>query len=268
MRALIYPNDRRDEGRRISKELAGWLAQNGCEAVLYETGAELDGYDFCLVLGGDGTILRAGQLLIGHGTPIVGMNLGHLGYLTEMTRDDCHEKLLRVLTGDYSCEPHLMLEANLRFADGREEQYSCINEFVLHRSNYAGAVSFSIYVNGSFMDSFKGDGILFSTPCGSTGYNLSAGGPILDPSAANIVLTPLCNHSILERSLVLPDSDEVEIEFEPDPYQEPPLFVTDGLYHSALNAPCRIEIRKSVHRFSLIRLSGQNFFQILRDKMK
>ncbi len=267
-RALIYPNERRDEGLAVSHRLEAFLKEQGLEVQLYAPGLELSGFSFCAALGGDGTILRAGQLLLGTDTPIVGLNLGHLGYLTEMTEEDAEEKLLRVIRGDYSCEAHMMLDGELHFADGRTASHAAINEFVLRRSNSAGAASFTVSVNGSYMDSFRGDGILLATPCGSTGYNLSAGGPILNPAADNIVLTPLCNHSILERSLVLLGSDLIEIDITPDPFQDFPTFTTDGLYHDTLDGPCRLLIRKSRYHFPLIRLGNQNFFQILREKMQ
>ena len=274
---LIYANEGRDRGLCHSVRLAELLRAEGL-SVFSPAEKELPGAspldrseaalaDLTVVLGGDGTVIRAAHWLEGLEVPLVGVNLGHLGYMTEISENESAEQLKRVLRGEFRVEKRMKLEAVLRWADGCEETLRAVNDFVLRRSDYSGAISFSAEVNGVPLTDFRGDGLIVATPNGSTGYNLSAGGPILNPAAENLILTPLCNHSITARSFVLAGSDRVTLRVAPAEYQDAPLFSCDSFEHRRIEQPCVITLRKSADAFCLIRLGEESFFRVFEEKM-
>lgn len=168
--------------------------------------------DCMIVLGGDGTVLQAARLTKMLRVPIIGVNLGTLGYMTEVEVPNLEESLERLIAGDYVQESRMMLGGRATFADGRREEGWALNDIVISRSGPLQIIKFNIYVNGQFLNDYSADGVIVTTPTGSTGYNLSAGGPLVEPGARLIVLTPICPHSLNQRSIVLSPEDVIEIQ--------------------------------------------------------
>lgn len=276
----VYPNELRDIGLAETGRVIRVLKSRGAEVYLRggipdEKREELGAlpaepgrhYDFAVVLGGDGTVIRAEQELYGTDTPILGIHLGHLGYMTEVAREDAEEALNRALDGRFTVSDRMMLKAELRSESGEKKSFFAINDLVLRRSDYSGAIRFTVMINGEALKDFVADGIILATPNGSTAYNLSSGGPILSPTAENIIVTPLCSHSMLDRSIVLAGTDRVTITFRPVSYQDAPLFSADGYKHERLDKGCRIEIGRADSGFRLMQFTDKNFYSVLREKM-
>lgn len=224
-------------------------------------------YDLALVLGGDGTILRAAGTLVGTGTPILGVNLGHLGYLADAESDGLGDSLAKVLEGRYTVEYRAVLDARLSEPGKEDKFFRVFNDLTIHRSALSGTLSLRTYINGTYMDTFLSDGVIASTPSGSTAYNFSAGGPIVNPLAQNIIFTPICAHSVFSRSIVLMASDRLSFELDAAKASDPPILSVDGDVHIPLSADARIDVTLSELTFPLIRTGSRSFYEILRKKM-
>ena len=246
----IIANELRDPGLQYAREVEQWLLRRGCQPVAHTD--RLDGCDFLVILGGDGTVLRASHGAAPHGIPMLGINLGSLGYLTDVDRHEGFAALEKVLAGDYRTEKRMMREARGELA---------LNEILIHRGT-AGPITFEITLNGKHMDSLRADGIITATPTGSTAYNLSAGGPILRPDIEMIVLTAVCPHTLSARPWVLSGEDVVTIS--PGGGAE---VILDGEKKFTLTGGEIITLQASKHRATVIKTSGMDFFEILRKKM-
>lgn len=274
---FLFPNEKKDTELLYTKRAMEYLKARGCrvysiaelpgaESVNGEPPADLQ---FAVILGGDGTILRGAHYLLGTNTPILGVNLGTLGYMAEVEPNGIEAALRKVLEGDYRIEKRLVLEGLLTCLDtGECHKVNAMNEFVLHRNAMAGVLDVRAYINDTYIETYRTDGIIAATPNGSTAYNFSAGGPVLSPEAENLILTPLCSHSILDRSVVVTAKDRLSFEISSREDQEAPLFSADGIERIWLRGNYRLEVYKSEQHFPLIRVSDKNFFEILRTKMK
>jgi len=251
----IVSNATRDPGFSYAKEVASWLVARGCTPVFEEEGA----YNSqCLVvLGGDGTMLRAAHLAARHSTPMLGINLGDLGYLTDVDRHEGLAAIEKMLAGDFRQEQRMMLEVHKRLA---------LNEVLIHRERSSRLMSFCICVNGDHMDTLRADGIIVSTPTGSTAYNLSAGGPILRPDSEMIVVTAVCPHALYTRPWVLSGSDEVTLT-PVDTHGEKAVVSLDGEAKFFLECGEAITIKRSMLMATVVKTSGVDFFEVLRKKM-
>ena len=215
---LIYTNRHKDKNLAATERIRSYLQQKGQRVTVlirepeYKNRYEKDceeapdippGVDCMIVLGGDGTVLQAARetkkLLI----PIIGVNLGTLGYMTEIEPGNLEEALERLIRGDYEQESRMMLNGKVCFQDKREDEGWALNDIVISRSGSLQIIKFNIYVNGQFLNNYNADGMIVTTPTGSTGYNLSAGGPLVEPRAKLIMLTPICPHTLNQRSIIL-----------------------------------------------------------------
>ena len=223
--------------------------------------------DLIITFGGDGTLLSVARHAPDH-VPILGVNMGTLGFLTEIRLEEFPNVLERVLAGNFLVEPRVTF--NVRVAgpgrDGRE--YRVLNDVAINKSALARIIEMHVTVAGQFMSNFRGDGLIVSTPTGSTAYNLSAGGPIVYPTMNAIVLTPICPHMLSNRPLVLPDELDIEISIMP-PSDKQEIYVTlDGQEGTPLNEEDRVCVRKSEQRVLLIQSPDKNYFDVLRQKLK
>lgn len=267
---LLHPNEGRDLNLAVSTRISAFLQEKGINTCVPEgkclKGAStlsqdhLGDADLCIVFGGDGSMIRAAHLLEGTGVPLVGVNLGSVGYMTEIDAEHAEEAITAILDGRARVENRLMLDGRIVFEDGTEESFTAMNDLVLRRSDYSGAIRFAVEINGKHFDNMRGDGLIIACPNGATGYNLSAGGPLISPTADNLILTPLCNHSLLERSLVLSGSDKVTLVVDRSDYQDAPLFSCDSYRHCRLDRSCRIEVTRSDKVFPLVRIGNENDF--------
>jgi len=251
----IIANATRDIGLSYAKEVATWLAARGYAPVFEEK--EACKSKFLVVLGGDGTMLRASHLAAQYSTPMLGINLGGLGYLTDVDRHEGLAAIEKVLTGNFQKEQRMMLQVQETLA---------LNEVLIHRERASRLMAFRICVNGKHMDTLRADGIIVSTPTGSTAYNLSAGGPILRPDSEMIVVTAVCPHSLYTRPWVLSGNDEVTLS-PVDTHGEKAVVTLDGEAKFSLKCNEAIIIKRSKYTAAVIKTSGMDFFEVLRRKM-
>ncbi len=222
--------------------------------------------DCVIVIGGDGSLIEAARVFYAREVPILGINMGTLGYLTEVEVKDIDGGLRQLIKGDYALESRMMIEGI--FADG--ERDVALNDIVVSRKGVLRVLHFKLYVNGELLNSYEADGIIISTPTGSTAYNLSAGGPIVEPTASLIVITPICSHALNTSSIVLSAEDEIVIEIgrgRNGTVEE--VFTTfDGADMVSLKTGERVVIRRSRADTKIVKLSKIGFLEILRRKMK
>lgn len=285
-RFYIITNTSKDPGYVFSSRLISFLEINGkkCAQIrgdedLAQMRRDLLAHDLnaktdCLVvLGGDGSVLRAAHQVLGTGVPILGINLGSLGYLAEVERDNWQETVALLLEGSYSIEERMMLEGCMVERSGvtveGSEVFFALNEAVIVRNSALRVLNFNVYVDGFLLNNFNADGIIISTPTGSTAYNLSAGGPLVESKAQLIVVTPICAHTMNTRSVVLSAEDHIVIEMVQTQRNEEMQAeaVFDGESGISLRSGDRIEIRRSPEVTNLVKLSRRSFLSTLHRKL-
>ncbi len=271
---LIYTNRHKDRELVTTRRICNFLKLKGMRAtVMAQEEAELSApadVDCMIVLGGDGTVLQAARLAKKLRVPIIGVNLGTLGYLAEVEVQNLEESLERLLAGDYVRESRMMLKGRAVFADGRKEQGWALNDIVISRSGPLQIIRFNIFVNGQFLNDYSADGVIVTTPTGSTGYNLSAGGPLVEPGAKLIMLTPICPHSLNQRSIVLSPEDVIDIEIPKR--NEGGAWIMEASFDGSLVIPLqtgdRLRIMRSEETTEFLRLNQVSFLEVLHRKMK
>lgn len=219
-----------------------------------------------IVLGGDGTILRTARYLYELNIPFLGVNLGHLGYLTEGNESNLESLLSKVFEDDYVLEDRMLISGTNEAGD----KCIALNDITLARNNSLKMFDFNLYVNGSMLYSYTADGIVISTPTGSTAYNLSLGGPIVEPTAKLFLITPIAPHSLNNRSLVLSADDEIELELLGSNKGETIEFLIyfDGDSYVKVKPGERVKIVSEPSSVKLVRLSSQSFLETLKEKMQ
>lgn len=259
-------------------ELAQWVGRRGLEAILDE--ATLEGHgvhgppsfqpgascDLVVVLGGDGTLLSVARNLP-WSVPILGINLGYLGFLTEVGRGELYPALVQVLEGRFVTEERSLFDVELRPAGGGEPfSFRVLNDAVITKSALSRIIELTLKVDGHLIARFRADGLIVSTPTGSTAYNLSAGGPIVNPLLPVAVLTPICPHALSLRPIVVPDVGPIEVTLET---QREEVFLTlDGQEGSVLNYGDTVRVSRSAATVRLAKVSDRSFYDSLRGKLR
>jgi NAD+ kinase len=268
----------RPEPVEILKEFLPWLRNKGYEVFLDSETAgvlNMEGHprfhipsivDVIIVLGGDGTMLGVARLVGGRGVPILGVNLGGLGFITEVNRDEIFDAVEKVLAGSCSIEERIMLTAVVHRHGETIADFVVLNDVVINKGALARIIDLETYINNSYVTTFKADGLIISTPTGSTAYSLSAGGPILYPTLNSIVLTPICPHTLTNRPIVLPDDFTVEIIMRSE--SEDVFLTLDGQVGFSLRRDDTIEVKKSEFMTKLLIPCERDYFQVLRTKLK
>jgi NAD+ kinase len=267
------------EAKRVLEELVPWLAERGKAVVMdvdtaalvgEATGVEKnrlpDEVAMIIVLGGDGTFLSVARLTEGRDVPLLGVNLGGLGFLTEVTQEQVFETLGEIFEGNYGVGERLLLQAHVHRDDERIAEYRALNDVVINKGALARIISLETYVNGAYVNTFAADGIIISTPTGSTAYNLAAGGPILSPELGAIIINPICPHTLTNRPLVLPEDVTVKVILKAE--GEDVLLTLDGQVGFALRYDDVVEVRKAPQTVKLIEPPRRNYFQVLRTKLR
>ena len=222
--------------------------------------------DLVVVLGGDGTMIAAARLLDKREVPVIGINYGSLGYLTEASVEQLIPSLESVLEGNYKIDHRVMLTAELKRGDESLLRSRVLNDVVISKSALARIIEIETWLDGQFVNCFRADGLIVSTPTGSTAYSLSAGGPIVYPSMNAVVITPICPHTLSNRPLVVPDEAEIELVMK-TPKEEVALTL-DGQVGYRLEAGDRVCINKSSLTFNLVQPLNRNYFEVLRGKLR
>ena len=222
--------------------------------------------DLLITLGGDGALLDGARWAGPAGTPVLGVNLGRLGFLTAVAVEEMEAALARIAAGDFVIDARMALDARPEHDGEFSESYYALNDAVLHRGGLVRVVHMKVWVDDEEVGLYRGDGVIVATPTGSTAYSLSAGGPILDPRLDAIVATPICPHTMAIRPLVLPASATITVEMVSAP--EDIILTIDGQIGSTLKPGDRVVVRKAEQPVRLIRLPGGSFFSLLRRKLK
>ncbi len=225
--------------------------------------------DCVIVLGGDGTLLQAAVDLADCNAPFLGINLGTLGFLAEVNKDDIEAALEKILSGEYEIEKRMMLVGKSYDKEGEKDNTRALNDIVITRKGSLQIINFSISVNGQFLHRYHADGMLVATPTGSTGYNLSAGGPVVDPKAQLLLISPICPHSMANRSIILSPEDEITIEIEAghDGIRQEVEVIFDGSHRVTLYTGDKVIIKKSDKTTGIVKLSKVSFLENLHKKM-
>jgi len=288
MIAGVIANTRKPGARVVLKRLRDALRGHGCgilpdaatAALLGEApaGETMDGLDpamfpgradVAIVLGGDGTMLHAIARLGGFNGPVAGINIGTLGFLTTCTDDDIPEFAAALAAGRVTTSPRTLLQATVHRAGRPTESFTALNEITLARGETGRLVSLRVAVDGEHLNDYRADGLIVATPTGSTAYSLSAGGPLIAPGAGVFVITPICPHSLSQRSLVLGDDAVIRLSPEAAGGDSPTplLFTADGRDTTRLAPGDWIEVRKSPRMLRLLRLADHSFYEALRRKL-
>jgi NAD+ kinase len=240
--------------------------QTGCavEEVPVETLAT--NVDLMLVLGGDGTMIATARMIGDQEVPVLGVNYGGLGYLAEFRIEELYSALESILAGNYRLDKRVMLAVELIRGGASLTTNRVLNDVVINKSALARIIEIEAFFNNQIVNSFRADGLIVSTPTGSTAYNLSAGGPVVFPSMNAVVLTPICPFTLSNRPLVVPDNAEIELILKTD--KEEVALTLDGQVGFPLKVEDRVVIRKSRTTFNLIQPSNRNYFDVLRDKLR
>jgi NAD+ kinase len=238
----------------------------GCELEVFEYEELAAASDLIVVLGGDGTMIAAARLLDNRDVPVIGVNYGSLGYLTEVRIEELIPAVEAVLTGQYGIDRRLMLAAELRRGDEALLRNRVLNDVVISKSALARIIEIETWLDGQFVNRFRADGLIVSTPTGSTAYNLSAGGPIIYPSMGAVVITPICPHTLSNRPLVVPDDATVELVLLTG--KEEVALTLDGQVGYPMEQDDRVRITKSRTTFNLVQPTSRNYFEVLRGKLR
>ena len=280
MRVGVVSKPHRTEFARSLEEILQWLERRGCETLVEEGVLEnfrLSGYpgvtreempskvDAIIVFGGDGTILSVARAIGGNNAPILAVNLGSLGFLTEVTLDELFEALERLLKGEHRIDERRLLDATVKRSDGSSTSFHALNDVVITKGALARIIQLDAYIDDDFMATFLADGLIIATPTGSTAYSLAAGGPIVLPSLACTVVTPICPHTLTNRPLVFPPESEIRIILTSG---DDVMLTVDGQQGVELAAEDEIVCTSSRLRIELIKPHNKSFFDVLREKLK
>ena len=274
---FVITNRDKDPNLEYTNQLLEYLKENGKTYTLYakeEEGlynidipSDVDGI---ITLGGDGTFIRTAGAFYKRQLPILGINIGTLGYLTELDLREHQGEIQEFLQGKYAIEDRMMLRGDFYKKEGEVIEYIALNDIVIHRGICNHLLEFEIYVNGKRLNKYKADGIVIATPTGSTAYNLSAGGPIVDPSAAMIVITPVAPHTLNTRSIVLAGYSRIEIRLSSKNQLRggEGIIQIDGNTGVPFKCGDRLSIRQGDISTRLVKLSQESFLDTLRRKMR
>ena len=275
--AIIYKR-MRPEAARLAQQLKEWFEKRNIEVFLkenidnsgvsrvYEKIDIPDTVETVVVIGGDGTFLSVARFIERRSIPIIGINLGGLGFLTEISADSCFAELEKILSGDFDIEERMVLRVSVR-REGREIfSHRVLNDAVINKGALARIIDLHASIDGHFLTHYRGDGLIICTPTGSTAYNISAGGPIIFPTAQAIIMTPICPFTLTNRPIVLPANVTITVEIA-----EPATDVTltcDGQIGCLIQDPDQLVVTAAATPLRIIKAPGVDHFEILRSKLK
>ena len=273
---LIIANKQKDINLEITEQIKHHITRMGAVCNVYDqynrnvTSIDIpEGTQCILVIGGDGTILAAARMLVGNTIPLLGINLGTLGFLADVNLADLSKTLDLLLKDQYQVENRIMLTAEVYKQGEKAATYIALNDFNINRCGASRVIGLKVGINGSTIDCYRADGVIVCTPTGSTGYNLSAGGPIINPTCKNFVITPICPHSLTARSIVLAKEDVVTVEVEQirSNIKEEAINSFDGREGLSIVPGDQVKIYKSQEVTPFIKATEVSFVQILKEKL-
>lgn len=277
---FVVANRQKAETDNFIKEIEEFLVSKNASCVVDTSCKENERYtdkdvvpedtECVIVLGGDGTLLHATNDLVDISVPFLGINLGTLGYLSAVEKADTFKALDRMLKDDYIIENRMMLSGIINKDGADIPGIESLNEIVITAEKPMQIVSVSVYINNQFMHRYQGDGVIVSTPTGSTGYNLSAGGPIINPTARTMILTPICPHSMQNRSIVFSSDDTIRIVIDEDRYsgKQNVVAIFDGYHRHLMSTGDDLTISKSGKTTKIVKLNSESFLETLHNKLE
>lgn len=273
-------NLKKENAVKVADQLEAWFLKHNigvirCEQnpgfeseefLTLESGNNLVNVDLILVLGGDGTLLNTARAAAPYQVPLLGINMGHLGFLTEVELDDMFFSLEKLVTGEYRMEERMMLKCLLMRKGITIGEFLALNDIVVTKGAFSRMIFFDIFVNNRYVDTYPADGLIVASPTGSTAYSLSAGGPIVSPDMELMLVTPICPHTLYSRPIVIGANKEVRVILQSELAEA--MLTIDGQHGYKLAQGDEIIVRESPLKTHLIRLKSKSFFDILRDKLR
>lgn len=275
----VITNREKDTGLKYTKQLIESIEKHGGQAILPTSGDsfEMDDIDkevneicnicdMIICLGGDGTFLRTARTAYLYGLPMLGINLGSLGFLTDVEKEEIDKSVENILNNKYSIEERIMLSSKL-YKDGKLTAHDvAINDVVISRAGIPRIIHLSTYIDDNLVEMFPGDGIVVATPTGSTAYSLSAGGPIVEPTSGLIIITPICPHILSSRALIASDERKIKICVSQG-FEHKAIVTVDGQKNLEITGGDYLEIEKTNSTVKILRVNSKNFFTVLRSKI-
>jgi NAD+ kinase len=265
---------------KIVSELTQWLESRNYTVYIEPNIADLIGKkpsiskdevasnsDLVIVFGGDGTLLNVANIAHPHEVPILGVNLGSLGFLTETTMENFYTTLEQVLNGKCEIENRMLLNAGVLRDEKKIEDFNVLNDIVINKGALARIVNLEVFVDGQYMTSYRADGLIIASPTGSTAYSLSAGGPIIHPSMRALVLSPICPFALTNRPIVIPDSATIKVQLTTRNEDEDVRVTLDGQTGYSMKSGDILEVKKADIPVKLVQTPGKNYYQLLRKKL-
>lgn len=276
----IYAKRNHPDAIRLAQEITAWLQERGSEIFLEKSLAEAMGggaagypggsipamVNLIVVLGGDGTLISVARQVGDLRIPILGVNLGSLGFLTEITLNEVYPVLEQILEGNFTVSSRMMLNAVVRRGGKEVGRYRVLNDVVINKGALARIIDMEAWVDDAYLTTFKADGLIIASPTGSTAYNLAAGGPIVYPGLQCLVISPICPHMLTNRPIIVSDTSVIRIEVK---FQdEDVVFTADGQVGMPLQGGDLVEVKKSLASTLLIKSPTKDYFQVLRTKLR
>jgi NAD+ kinase len=268
----LFPNSKKQHSIEISRKIHAYLTKCGVQVVVETEHSEIIGItplsnvmpemiDFMVTLGGDGTILRAIHRHPNINSPILAINMGSLGFMADITLDEIYPSLQKLLDGQYIIQERIVMDGQT----SANQSSFAVNDIVIHRAKNPSLVDLAIFVDNQYLNTFSADGVIISTPSGSTAYSLAAGGPILTPELEAFVITPICPHTISNRPIVLTPDYDIRVEYISD--YDPVEITYDGFSYHTMNKNDSLHINRSKRIFRLVSLPGHDYYSTLRTKL-
>lgn len=282
MKIALFANTNKKEIKKVSNSIIDWLFDHQIPVIISNHLSDIlqrkDGKvsiierenlaaesDVIITLGGDGTLLFAARLVGSSQTPLLGVNMGGLGFLTEVSVNSIYNKLSKLIADDYSVDKRMTIKCEVE-SKTSHGTYLALNDFVVQRSTSSRVVDIDLSINGTFFNKYISDGIIISTPTGSTAYSLSSGGPIVIPSLESMIINPICPHALTVRPVVIPAESKIIINIKRS--ERELLLTLDGQENLYCNAPLTIKISKNDRYINLITFKEYDFFELLRQKLQ
>jgi len=275
----IITKRNKPEALSLARDIVGWLSARGVKVFVEKEVAEQIGHpdhidrdgipsraDLLIVLGGDGTLLSVARLSGVESIPVLGINLGGLGFLTEISKEETFPVLEKIIAGDFETEQRLMLKATILRQGEIIGESTVLNDIVINKGVLARIIDMETYIDGAYLTTFKADGLILATPTGSTAYSLAAGGPIVYPSLNSIIVNPICPHTITNRPLVVHDTATVKIILKTA--NQNVHITLDGQVGMPLQGGDVVEAHKAPGHIQLIRSPYKTYFELLRTKLR